>query len=110
MNKKCADCNDTLIKPRWNAVYCPECRAKHYRQDTYSPKHASSVIVRYAVRGGILPKLDGSINCVDCDKKAVHYDHRDYLKPLDVSPVCHSCNLNRGKGINSEHKVNTPSV
>lgn len=47
-------------------------------------------------------KLSGQIrpasahNCVDCGASAAHYDHRDYGRPLDVEPVCHSCNMRRG--------------
>lgn len=46
---------------------------------------------------GLLPILDGSISCVDCGGIAHQYDHRDYRKPLDVVPVCRSCNQRRGR-------------
>ncbi len=59
-------------------------------------------LVQQAVKNGKLPKLDGSINCVDCGEPATAYDHRDYTKPLDVEAVCQACNLKRGKG-ESEH-------
>ena len=36
------------------------------------------------------------VPCVDCGKRAEHYDHRDYTKPLEVEPVCRSCNKLRG--------------
>jgi len=52
--------------------------------------------VHAAIRRGSIPKLDGTIGCVDCGKPARHYDHRDYTKPLDVVPVCISCNYRRG--------------
>lgn len=32
-------------------------------------------------------------------RRARDYDHRDYNKPLEVEPVCHSCNMKRGPGI-----------
>lgn len=51
--------------------------------------------VSKAIKAGILRKLDGSIKCVDCGKIAVHYDHRDYRKPLKVDPVCAYCNHHR---------------
>lgn len=57
-------------------------------------------VVGNTVRDGRLPKLDGSIKCTDCPKPAVHYDHRDYDKPLAVEPVCRSCNRRRGAGAN----------
>lgn len=57
---------------------------------------AATRIVHKAIKTGNLPKLDGSIFCVDCGAPARNYDHRDYSKPLEVEPVCHSCNLLRG--------------
>jgi len=36
------------------------------------------------------------IPCVDCGQQAQTYDHRDYLAPLAVEPVCDSCNYRRG--------------
>ena len=35
-------------------------------------------------------------SCVDCGRTAAHYDHGDYSKPLEVVPVCASCNCKRG--------------
>ena len=37
--------------------------------------------------------------CVDCGANATDYDHRDYNKPLDVEPVCRSCNIRRGNAV-----------
>lgn len=56
-------------------------------------------IVRAAVlRGDLLPaKL---LTCIDCGRPAVAYDHRDYSKPLNVQPVCKSCNSKRGSAEN----------
>lgn len=53
-------------------------------------------MVAKAVRKGILPKLDETIACVDCGDVASVYEHRDYSRPLEVVPVCQSCNLLRG--------------
>lgn len=58
-------------------------------------KVAHSIVYR-AVRKGVLKKLDGTVPCADCGDVAVHYDHRDYKKPLEVSPVCAICNHARG--------------
>jgi hypothetical protein len=46
-----------------------------------------------------LPYLDGTIMCVDCERPATIYEHRDYSKPLDVEPVCHLCNVRRGPAL-----------
>lgn len=53
-------------------------------------------MVASAKRHGILPRLDGSIACVDCGGPACVYEHRDYSRPLDVEPVCATCNSYRG--------------
>jgi hypothetical protein len=70
---------------------------------TYRPDHAQVMWQEYAARTvqkakvhGLLPALDGTIACVDCGGRAHHYDHRDYSRPLDVVPVCPSCNRKRG--------------
>jgi len=65
--------------------------------------------VRIAIRDGKLAKLDGSILCVDCGRPAKCYDHRDYAKPLDVSPVCVRCNTLRGPAAN-KHLNTDPGV
>lgn len=52
--------------------------------------------VARAVREGKLLSLRAeSVPCVDCGNRAACYDHRDYAKPVDVEPVCRSCNLRR---------------
>lgn len=57
------------------------------------------VRVRCAVKSGKLPNLKTKfIICADCKRdRAVQYDHRDLSKPLDVVPVCATCNVRRGK-------------
>lgn len=55
--------------------------------------------VTTAIYHGDLPKLDGSVQCADCNAPAVEYDHRDYRKPLEVDPVCKACNAARGPGL-----------
>jgi len=48
----------------------------------------------------ILPDLRyREVKCTDCDNKAQVYDHREYSKPLEVDPVCKSCNMKRGPAI-----------
>lgn len=56
-------------------------------------------MVAKAKAQGLLPALDGAIGCADCDRPAFVYDHRDYSRPLDVVPVCESCNRKRGTAI-----------
>lgn len=56
--------------------------------------------VRRAIRRGEMERADAH-SCVDCGKQARDYDHRDYLKPLDVVPVCRGCNVRRGTALDS---------
>lgn len=56
--------------------------------------------VQHAIKMGKLKNLKNeNIACVDCGDRAVDYDHRDYAKPLDVSPVCRRCNKKRGPAL-----------
>lgn len=56
--------------------------------------------IKLEVKMGRMPKVT-TLLCVDCGKPAKCYDHRDYLKPLDVEPVCISCNKLRGAAMNA---------
>jgi hypothetical protein len=55
-------------------------------------------MVQLAIRLGYIKPLSECI-CTDCGATATDYDHRDYNKPLDVDPVCRSCNFRRGPAI-----------
>lgn len=57
--------------------------------------------VKKAVRRGDLSPVT-SHTCVDCGNPAEAYEHRDYGAPLDVEPVCNSCNGIRGAAKPSE--------
>ena len=62
--------------------------------DGIGMNEAHSAVRRAVKRGELQPAT--AFACVDCGKPAQCYDHRDYSKPLDVVPVCHSCNHKRG--------------
>jgi predicted nucleic acid-binding Zn ribbon protein len=59
---------------------------------------AHRAVKRAVDKGELQPPY--SFSCVDCGNDAEVYDHRDYLKPLDVHPVCRGCNVRRGSAIN----------
>jgi len=84
--------------PYWHCQLCQAARADFWeRRKTMSRwQRKAHAIVNFAKASGILPQLDGSIACTDCGTAACEYDHRDYGHPLDVQPVCHSCNIRRG--------------
>jgi hypothetical protein len=58
---------------------------------------AAQIVCR-AIKRGDLPHLtDSIVTCVDCKvRRATNYEHRDYAKPLEVDPVCRTCNVLRG--------------
>lgn len=57
--------------------------------------------VSEAMKRGTLARLPDGRPCVDCGAIAVLWEHRDYSRPLDVEPVCASCNNRRGPGLGS---------
>jgi len=68
----------------------PETRAAYYKA-----QQAAHRTIAFAIKVGRLPR-PSTLQCVDCGKPAKIYDHRDYTKPDEVTPVCASCNLKRG--------------
>ena len=91
----CSFCNREIVGRHHLAKVCFPCGIQ-------SPKRtgAGSAIsaVQYAIKKGILPSVK-TLSCVDCNRAAECYDHRDYNKPLDVVPVCRKCNYRRGSAI-----------
>lgn len=77
---------------------CHACRTagRHVKKpyDPVGQNEAISAVNRAVKYGKIQPAT--AFACVDCGKPAQCYDHRDYSKPLDVEPVCRSCNHKRG--------------
>ena len=61
-------------------------------------RRRAMALVSKAIKHGELPKLDGTIACVDCGEPATAYEHRNYYHPLSVDPVCTGCNIRRGPG------------
>ena len=98
----CLDCKCELTNA-W--LRCSDCTGEKARERNriYAKKWPLKVKAHQAVasavkKGDIKPVT--TLHCVDCGKQATCYDHRDYSKPLEVEPVCHSCNKLRGEGIN----------
>lgn len=65
-------------------------------------RNGAGAAVSKAIRNGDLPPVK-YLFCFDCGKEAQCYDHRDYRKPLDVWPVCFSCDSKRGSGRPYDH-------
>ena len=85
------------------AAACNECHRACRDQLRNARKIVASVIAK-ARKAGQLPDLSaGSIACVDCGRPAQVFDHRDYSRPMDVDPVCRSCNSRRGSANDVAH-------
>lgn len=83
---------------------CLECSNEHGKEGV----RAIADVAR-AVRHGLLPR-PATQPCADCSRPAHDYDHRDYLKPLAVVPVCRSCNQKRGPAFDSRYRPAQPET
>lgn len=98
---KCCVCGTIeMARGAGNFSRCQACKdagrftRSHYRVNWLGEGNAQSA-VQQAMRDGLLPR-PRTLRCADCGCPAVEYEHRDYNKPLDVEPICRSCNLRRG--------------
>lgn len=80
------------IRARGRIVYCGRCSGEAH----YARNYALAWVNRAVRYGRLLPPE--TFRCVDCDEWAEVWEHRDYSKPLQVEPVCKSCNALRGPG------------
>jgi hypothetical protein len=91
--RTCLDCRrEFKCDPNARRSCCLDCGRKQERR-----RHHVYALVRMAVQSGILPVVT-TLRCADCGVPATEYDHRDFTKPLKVDPVCHPCNIKRGRG------------
>jgi hypothetical protein len=83
----------------WGSKRCGFCNSKWTSiQSRVSGQSAAGLTVNRAIKDGKLPAAS-NMKCVDCGNPAQVYDHRDYAKPLEIEPVCKSCNRKRGSAI-----------
>jgi hypothetical protein len=93
---------NTSIKKR----ICVVCQSKFngYGRSWYCQPCANDVLylqrkvtikLHRRIKAGSMPKAN-ALDCSDCGKPAICYDHRDYTKPYKVVPVCTGCNIRRG--------------
>lgn len=88
--EQCGESEDMLA--HHSTRFCRTCTT--HRPEAFGAT-AARAAVGAAVRRGELPPAS-TLACVDCNKPARDYDHRDNAKPLEVEPVCRSCNKKRG--------------
>lgn len=92
MAKPCERCGEPLVGRIATARFCVPCLPARFVDNGGYAAHRK---VSDAVKRGKLPSAKTRA-CADCGKPAFDYDHRDYGKPLEVEPVCRSCNRLRG--------------
>ncbi len=93
----CMRCNEQPVNhPTPRNLFCWPCK----RERNAVAVRAISLVAR-AVKKGLMPKAKECV-CVDCGLPAFDHDHRDYLKPLDVVPVCRGCNQRRGPALDDK--------
>lgn len=93
----CDTCGEAYRRQVNRPGTCGACQLKRNQQwaKTSGAAQAAAAVTRARWMGKLAnPK---TLKCVDCQKQASQYDHRDYNKPLKVEPVCASCNKLRGK-------------
>lgn len=86
-----------------NFSRCSACKAagrwsKYHNLGTRLGASGAQAVVQRAMRDGLLPRPHG-LRCADCGRPATEYEHRDYNKPLEVEPICRTCNLKRGPAL-----------
>jgi ribosome-binding protein aMBF1 (putative translation factor) len=85
---KCGGANDGRGLTYWNL--CSPCFLAEEDVKTEARR-----VFNEAKRKGLFPPAK-TLKCVDCSKQAMDWDHRSYDRPLEVEPVCRSCNQKRG--------------
>lgn len=104
MNRYCEEHANAIAQHRRAAAAKAWATRRARNPDRYPPSYSEAYwatraiqAVNRAKRTGLLPDLStGEYACTDCGGVASQYDHRDYARPLDVEPVCASCNIRRG--------------
>lgn len=98
----CRGCGKQALITNWTKELCPICKETHWlavAAGIWKVQRRAHAAVNKAIAAGDLHSLDGSVACIDCGAVATCYDHRYYSKPLDVQPVCKSCNKTRGHAL-----------
>jgi len=89
----CRVCNGEIIDRHHLAKLCFSCG-----DHSQNGGHKAHAAVKKAIKNGFLKPIK-ELKCTDCEEQAEIYDHKDYNKPLEVEPVCRSCNRKRGSAI-----------
>lgn len=91
----CYECSAWFWSKRANRARCLRCKHALIQKRNLVLKWVSLAVQR----GDLVNLKTNHVACVDCGARANAYDHRDYNKPLEVVPVCGSCNFRRGHAV-----------
>lgn len=100
MSRLCKNCGTDITDRHYHATLCIPC-LKTWGKRTGSALACQAVAT--AIRHGKIPPAK-TLACTDCSGPAMDYDHRDYNQPLNVEPVCRSCNRKRGPAIPLQYR------
>lgn len=102
----CCRCGNLAERSGDLASYCMEC----YWASQAEKGRVYAKIYK-AKKSGLLKDASNYV-CADCFEPAQVWDHRDYGKPLDVIPVCRSCNWKRGPALSGQraHQIVNPKA
>ena len=96
----CLRCGKPTVRPCQAFQHlCVRCSGEHYYEGDRARARLGA-----AVKSGKISPAHTKM-CVDCGYQAQVHDHRDYTKPLEVDPVCKSCNGYRGMAKDSQLRV-----
>lgn len=85
--RNCFKCK-SIRSVEWRKTPKGRKKSNEYNEKVkHSNAYWAKAEVYKAVRSGKILKAS-HFKCEDCGRPASVYDHRDYLKPLEVSPVC----------------------
>lgn len=104
---KCFRCKYEWI-PRVEIVRtCAACRSPYWdkaktKEDYVRMRAWAAGVVQNSKYRNFLGKAINE-KCKDCGKKARHWEHRSYARPLLLDAVCASCNIKRGHSINYKY-------
>ena len=101
ISRECLGCRKIRAKSFRKTKIGKDLGKKHYLDIKNTNMYSAKKKVYVEVRSGRLPKAN-TLNCFRCGGKASVYDHRDYSKPLEVTPLCRRCNKLIGKGLNRD--------
>jgi hypothetical protein len=93
----CRNCHELIVVTQGSSGHCGACHGKLTRARDLLRQFALFAVAREIRLGNL--RRPSELVCADCERQAQQYEHRDYRKPLEVVPICRSCNMKRGPAL-----------